>query len=393
MPLICKFEINKFFMNILNYNILPENLVQNQCTLSDTIKMAFYQKDSILFELLNYEDDFTFLEPTLFCYFLSDIIKTNKIPLLQSAVGYIPAEKRLAMISLYADRFGMINLPNLGYLRTDPNQIISIDITKLNENIIPNRFIENSQIRLCLHPTDLLANQGNIQFYESIEITLNKNEESLFLATDFFQKELSDFWTIIKTVTREFVVFSSPNHNSFAGIMHHGTAYFNTENKVQTPVFFIDDIAHQCGHIIFNILTLDTPKYLKVPKDHPLKNYSSNPGEMRGAYGAFHGLFTYTCILHALHHVFQSQHFSEIMRYEALGRIGFYMNKFYLDLKLMKNPEILTEEGLDFHQQFAEGFETMMELYGKEIAKFDYSNQPYTFQYDLFQKLNPISKS
>ncbi|TDE12750.1 hypothetical protein [Dyadobacter psychrotolerans] len=358
--------------------------------LSDTIRMAFHKEDPKLFEQLDFEDDFTFLDPSLFCYFLSDISKTNKIPLLQSVVGYIPVEKRLAIISLSADRFGMINLPNLGYLRTEPNQTISIDVTNLSEQFIPNRFIENSQIRLCLHPTDLLGNQDNIQFHESIEITLNKNEESLFLATDFFQKELSDFWTIIKTVTREFVVFSSPNHNSFAGIMHHGTAYFNTENKVQTPVFFIDDIAHQCGHIIFNVLTLDTPKYLKVPKDHPLKKYSSNPGEMRGAYGAFHGLFTYTCILHALHHVFQSQHFSEIMRYEALGRIGFYMNKFYLDLKLMNNPEILTEEGLDFHRQFAEGFETMTERYGKEISQFDYRNQPYTFQYDLFQKLNPI---
>ena len=57
----------------------------------------------------------------------------------------------------------------------------------------------------------------------------------------------------------------------------------------------------------------------------------------------------------------------------------------------MKNPKILTDLGLDFHRQFAEGFETMTERYGKEISQFDYRNQPYTFQYDLFQKLNPIS--
>ena len=56
----------------------------------------------------------------------------------------------------------------------------------------------------------------------------------------------------------------------------------------------------------------------------------------------------------------------------------------------MKNPKILTDLGLDFHCQFAEGFQAMMEQYGKEISKFNYSNQPYTFQYDLFQKLNPI---
>ncbi|SEJ08835.1 hypothetical protein SAMN04487995_3157 [Dyadobacter koreensis] len=365
----------------------------NQISLSDTIRMAFYQENPSLFEILDYEDDFTFLEPSLFCYFLSDISKTNIIPLLQSVVGYIPDEKRLAMISLTADRFGMVNLPNLGYIRTEPYNIVPVDLITLT-GWIPDQFVENSKIRLCLHPTDLLAYAKDVSFHEPVEDTLYKNEDALSVATTFLQKQLPNFWSLIASVTREFVVFSSPYHNSFAGIMHHGTAYFNTENKIQTPVFFIDDIAHQCGHIIFNIITLDTPKYLKVPKDHPLRNYSTNPGEMRGAYGAFHGLFTYTCILHALDEVLQSQYFTnENLRFEVLGRIGFYLHKFYLDLKLMDNPEILTDAGLDFHRQFSEGFQEILARYKKEIQGFDYSNQPYTFQYDRFRESNLLSKN
>ena len=245
-----------------------------------------------------------------------------------------------------------------------------------------------------MHPTDLLAYAKDVSFHEPVEDTLYKNEDALSVATTFLQKQLPNFWSLIASVTREFVVFSSPDHNSFAGIMHHGTAYFNTENKIQTPVFFIDDIAHQCGHIIFNVITLDTPKYLKVPKDHPLRNYSTNPSEMRGAYGAFHGLFTYTCILHALDEVLQSQYFTnENLRFEVLGRIGFYLHKFYLDLKLMDNPEILTDAGLDFHRQFSEGFQEILARYKKEIQGFDYSNQPYTFQYDRFRESNLLSKN
>ena len=99
-----------------------------QASLSDSLRIAFYNADSILFGLLNYEDDFTFLEPSVFCYFLSDMNKTDKIPLLQSVTGYIPAEKRLAMLSLTADRFGMINLPNLGYIRTSPNNNSIVDL-------------------------------------------------------------------------------------------------------------------------------------------------------------------------------------------------------------------------------------------------------------------------
>ncbi|MCF0058528.1 hypothetical protein [Dyadobacter sp. CY356] len=297
------------------------------------------------------------------------------------------------MISLTADRFGMVNLPNLGYIRTEPYNIVPVDLSTLT-GLIPNPFVKNSKIRLCLHPTDLLAYAKDVSFHEPVEDTLYKNENALSVATTFLHKQLPDFWSLITSVTREFVVFSSPNHNSFAGIMHHGTAYFNTENKIQTPVFFIDDISHQCGHIIFNVITLDTPKYLKVPKDHPLKNYSTNPGEMRGAYGAFHGLFTYTCILHVLDEVLQSQYFTnENLRFEVLGRIGFYLHKFYLDLKLMDNPEILTDAGLDFHRQFSEGFQEIFARYKKEIQGFDYSNQPYTFQYDRFMESNLLSKN
>ena len=270
-----------------SFETLTDDLIFcNQISLSDTIRMAFYQENPSLFEILDYEDDFTFLEPSLFCYFLSDMSKMHKVPLLQSLIGYIPTERRLSMMSLTADRFGMVNLPNLGYIRTDSHNIILVDLNIL-PGLIPNQFVENSKIRMCLHPTDLLAHAGNISFHEPVEQTLARNENALFTATTFLQKQLTDFWSLIASVTREFVVFSSPNHNSFAGIMHHGTAYLNTENKIQTPIFFLDDIAHQCGHIIFNVLTLDTAKYLKVPKDHPLKNYATNPGEMRGAYGAF----------------------------------------------------------------------------------------------------------
>jgi len=218
--------------------------------------------------------------------------------LLQSVVGYIPAEKRLAMISLTADRFGMVNLPNLGYIRTEPYNIVPVDLITLT-GLIPDQFVKNSKIRLCLQPTDLLAYAKDVSFHEPVEDTLYKNEHALSVATTFLQKQLPNFWSLITSVTREFVVFSSPNHNSFAGIMHHGTAYFNTENKIQTPVFFIDDIAHQCGHIIFNVITLDTPKYLKVPKDHPLRNYSTNPGEMRSVWRVSWLVYLYmhiTCV-------------------------------------------------------------------------------------------------
>ncbi|WP_338877042.1 hypothetical protein WBJ53_15410 [Spirosoma sp. SC4-14] len=380
---------------LLYFPFKKEQLDNHQASLSDTIRMAVYQKDETLFELLDYNDDRIFLEPTLFCQFLSDIDKSELTPLEQCLFGYIPVEDRPSSLTVKADRFGLVNLPNLGYVRAKPYETFTLSTTELDQLLIPNQFLPSSSIRFCWHPTDLLGYQKNITFYESTELTVQNYQKSLFLAVHFFQTNLPDFWQLIETVTREFVVFNSPpEHHSFAGIMHHGTAYFNVENTTKSAVFFIDDIAHQCGHIIFNALTLDTNQYLRVPKDFPLKEFTGYDGERRGVYGAFHGLFTYTTILHSLDTLLSSpSNFDDALRHEALGRLGFYLDKFGFDLVNLNNPNILTETSMDFHRQFAIGYNYIRQKYQSALSGFSYQNQPYTFQYNLFSHLNPLPKT
>lgn len=381
-------------MKILAFDIDEELLGRNQASLSDTIRMALYQADSALFEKLNYDDDTTFLEPTLFCYFLSNVSSEDKIPLEQCLLGYLDRENWPQNISVKADQFGLANLPNLGYLRTEPYEQLQIETPVIEDSLTANEFIPNCPIRLCLHPTDLLAYENGVTFDEPVAQSLAHNKVALLAATGFFQTHLSEFWQAIESTVREFVVFSSPNYNSFAGIMQHGTAYFNVQNKRQTLVFFIDDIAHQCGHVIFNALTLETEKYLIVPKDHPMQGHTEMQGETRGAYGAFHGLFTYTTILHSLDKVLDSEAVLDAeLRHEAIGRMGFYFEKFGHDLQLIHKAAILTEAGLNYLQQFAEGFQYITQKYGTALSHLNYDNQPYIFQYDFFKALNPIQKS
>ncbi len=61
-----------------------------------------------------------------------------------------------------------------------------------------------------------------------------------------------------------------------------------------------------------------------------------------------------------------------------------------MDLINMNNPKILTEEGMSFYKQFQESYNYIFGRYREQIISFDFSNQPYTFQYDLFKKANPI---
>jgi hypothetical protein len=370
--------------------VLTVPSIQNQQTwLADIVKKALYEKDTTIFEKIEFDNDTIFLEPSLFCYFLSPLDTSKKISFTQSLYGYTSEANRPPSLNVKSDLFGLINLPNLGYVKTEPLQEISISSLDLNTRLIQNEFVTNSQIRICKHPTDELGLIDNIRFDQSIETTLCRNKMQLLQACLYMQSHLPEFWTLIEMVTREFVLFASPNHNSFAGISHHGTAYFNTEGKEQTVAFFIDDISHQCGHIIFNSLTLDTDTYLRVEKEHLLNNFISNKNDHRSVYGAFHGLFTYTCILYSLDQLLDRDG-SKLIQHESLGRLGFYLNKFKLDLKNMNNPKILTDEGMRFHVQFNQSYQYMLDKYHKQVSSFNYSNQPYTFQYDLFKNTNSL---
>lgn len=366
-------------------------LKENSQILSDLIRAALYDQGKEIFDLLDFDDDNIFLEPSLFCYFLSDIDQDKKVSLEQCLYGYITSRPKQLIVR--SDIFGFVNLPNLGYLKIQPNSQVEVDEDFINENLIPNNYIENSQIGLCLHPTNHLVYQAiGVTFHESPEISFKKHIVECNHAVTFFQQYIPAYWNLIEICTREFVVFSSPDYNSFAGIMQHGTAYFNVENQHKSTVFFIDDIAHQCGHIIFNTMTYDTKNYLNVPKKYPLKNFSPNPQEKRGVYGAFHGLYTYSAILISLDTFVDnnSLNITQDLYHEALGRIGFYLNKFASDVSLMNNSEILTEKGLQLHKQFEEVFKHIYNKRYNEIKRFSYHNQPYIFQYSLFLEVNPI---
>lgn len=376
-------------MKSLNFTIDFDLLTANIISLSDTFRVALYQENEKLFELLNYEDDSSFLEPTLICYFLSDIDKKNKIPLNQVLLGYISKENQPQSIFLKADKFGVVNLPNLGYLKAEPNNLFEYNLSNIYENIIPNQFVKNSKIRLCLHSTDPLGYSQDVIFHEEVEQTLLKNINSLEKSVFFFQNSLKDFWKVIDDVTREFVVFSSPNHNSFAGINHHGTAYFNTENRLVSPIFFIDDIAHQCGHVIFNVLTLQTSAFLKVPKDTLLRDFTNEIDENREVYGAFHGLYTYTTTVISLSKAIDEKElFAEELMTEIKARLGFYMQKFCTDLKTMRNTKILTDLGIKYYDSFYDAYENVKNNHNSKYSHFKYQSQPYIFDFEIFKKEN-----
>ncbi|MBC3793941.1 hypothetical protein [Spirosoma utsteinense] len=174
-----------------------------------------------------------------------------------------------------------------------------------------------------------------------------------------------------------------------AAISYHGTAFINTEGQPHDEVFFVEDLAHQCGHIIFNTLTLHTTDFLKINKETPMSGLTGVVYDNRSVYGALHGLFTYISILHCLTKCIKLEVFNPSQCVEAFSRIGFFMRKFEIDLNYMNMPQIYTSKGQQIYDGALASFEQVKKEFGADFKDKCYDNQPYIFNYHLFQKINP----
>jgi hypothetical protein len=190
-------------------------------------------------------------------------------------------------------------------------------------------------------------------------------------------------------VTRRVVLYRADQPNSFASMSLHGAAFLNVPAQ-SDEVFFADDLAHQCGHMMFNALTQDKARVLARPAATLLRDIGDDPHDPRTLYSAFHGLFTYSTILWILQAYETPQRSSDRQRHDALGRIAFNLNKFALDLHCLAAPGLFTDEGRAIYTLFAGVYDAVSAIYGARAQTLDLSDQPYVFDYARFAARNPL---
>lgn len=154
-------------------------------------------------------------------------------------------------------------------------------------------------------------------------------------------------------------------------------------------VFFIEDLVHQCGHILFNALTLNPAKWLAIDPKTPLSRLTSDLDDSRAVYVALHGVFTECLMSIALAQCFRLEIFEGRQRHELQGRLSLIMRRLQLDLQSVRNPGLCTEAGFGLVAAFAEVFDQVFELARDAIVACDLRNQPYSFCYEKFVALNP----
>lgn len=369
--------------------------------IAETIRLLIYKQHPKLIETLDLNDEPTFLEPLIFSYFNQpnqNSSTENKLKLEEILQGYYTSlPKEIKKESSYNEE-GIAYIPKLGYFKKKENTpfdtISYIPGTPLE--ILPYKVKALNHIFKNFR-NEIIPNK-------EIEITKNlylKYKNSLSSAISIIKKQTPDHYSLIENYTKKIVLFKTApeNTNSFATLNAHGIAFLNTYQEDYDEVFFIDDIAHQTGHIITSSLAFDKKDFFLIDETINVRHYTEREGEYRSFYTLFHALYTYYTTLLCLTGAYSDTRLTPKQKTEILARIGFYLIKYKIDLDDFQKivlasggiKKVLTETSQTFFTPVLKGYSEFNNKFHSKIKNFTYLNQPYNFTFKNFLLENTIN--
>lgn len=361
----------------------------------NTIQLLLYIENSSILEKIDFEEEAIFIEPLLFTYFNTKKDKIFSISMLSEIMQGYFVEKEPLLLNDSFNEEGIAYVPKLGYFDRGGSKV---------ENIY---IIDNSSIELLIYPIvhlkTIFRDLSEIVLdWNKIEISndfILKNKKALTAAIQFMKKSNKAHFNLIEQCCKKIVLFKTDpkNTNSFATINAHGIAFFNVYQDDYDEVFFVDDIAHQTGHIILTTILFERKKYFLIDENQKIGTITKNESEYRSFYILFHALYTYYTTFLCLDACLQNNYFNKRQIHEAKGRIGFYLFKCESDLlnfqKVInyyeKIENVLSIEGIEIFQNIENKYFEMLKK-SNDIPLFNFKNHPYNFTYSEFIKLNPL---
>jgi hypothetical protein len=364
----------------------------------ESIQILLYKENPSLLEKLNFEDDKIFSEPLLFAYFNSYKHHTLSKELLEEIMqGYLAIRQPLR-IEHSLNKHGIAYIPELGYYN------------QLGENIQECCFIKDTQIEVLYSSFGLLDAIFELALPEKaiVEIEMNSSLFERFMpkieeAFKIIKRRNPSHFKLIELHCRRVVLFKTnpDNTNSFATINAHGMAFLNIYQEDYNEIFFIDDIAHQTGHIIMTAILFERKKYFLIDENNNIGKITKNEYEYRSFYILFHALYTCYTTLLCLNNCLEDNSLDEKKIHEIKGRIGFYLIKCKLDLANFEKvinyylsiQNVLSQDGINIFNSIVDKYIEMLNKYRKDVSGYNYNNQPYNFTYSNFIKINPLNNA
>lgn len=364
------------------------------------IRDLIYAYNKQIFQLLDETDFRTFLEPHLFIFFNS---KNKNFSTLEQILFCYIKEKSKTKFNVISDQNGNIYLAGSHVIKTECySQKLSlyaseksVVIKDKSNSIVPhqkNKLIKvgDSFFEVISHYDKSLSKyflneEGDVT---SVKILYTPHLIKLMdKALKIIEAVYPEYYSVLKSVTRKFLLYQGLP-NSFATLSAHGIAFLNVpgENGIS---FFIDNIVHQCGHIIFNAISFEKEKWFKVDPMLPVGEINSDyKADRADLYGRFHGLFTQTNINICIDNCLRSDLLKGEDLLELKARFSSNMKRFKAALNKLDLPEVYTEIGKEWYDFFNSTYNTLYLKRKDMIESYNMDNQPYVFSFKIFKRDN-----
>jgi len=370
----------------------------------DIMKFELHTKHKRLFDLMDFEDDSSWIAP-----FLQTKQAQNnlpEIPTIQLLYGNIPKEKRPNEIPVYSDYQGMVYIPNIGYFQSEEKKqkltftvsnegdyTLTNDGTTIPFKYTPITTYKDTPLEIVQYDNNVIRwhyNHDKETRVIDIPNAFQDHKENLSLALDLLEDVNHLFFTRVINVIRRFVVFYNQDVRSFAANNAIGASFFSAR-KEYNEISFLEDIVHQCSHNLLFIITLQTKEFFRInPKERMINEFNNNPEDGRLVYSAFHGTFSLLNIVSTFSHMLNKEFEDVHKTHEVKGRFYDNLDRLKSRIEKIKYKEIYTERGWKFLNLMEDSTNKIYNEHKEVLATQDFTDRPYVFDYNYYLKLNPI---
>jgi len=338
-----------------------------------------------VFDRLDFDDDATFLEPAAFAAAATGTTSPAELALV------FAASARPAELTATTDTEGRVFLPGLGYLGgLEP----STSLRLARDDASPVGYGPGWPIPLAdwrvSDATTLLPYPAPLlevalpAAIDGVENAAKAHREPLERALSLIRSGWPELADAIGRVVRYVVVFDDPALNSFAAPPVHGAAFLDVAHGT-TPAYFVEDLAHQCGHVLFTAAWEGAEPLVEDP-DADVATLLGRD-DHRTIEVALHGMVTQTLMVAMLERLLDSD--ADVDPDEVTGRLLFALLRLGLDLHALAGLPVYTEPGQSLVRALAETYQPLAERYGDLVVATDWRSQPYNFDYAIYRARNP----
>ncbi len=381
-----------------------EALAVGQRHLADAMRALLYKAAPDIFEYFADADDDVFLEPLLFAYFAR---QNSHITLQQILLGYVAADDQPELTEVYADANGIVYLPQIGYFATEVRSrtlalknlgtsgwAIFDGDARVGHVFLDIWTIPGTNIEILCHCNPLLesvlleSTANAADFRPLAPDQIGKQIPHIERALAVIRAQWPEYYDALCRTVRQIVMFESKSLNSCAAVATHGVALFNIGEAVD-EVYFIDELLHQGGHVVFNAITVQRRDFLTGDPDSPMVE-ADGFAHRRSVYTVLHGAYTEFAMMEGMRRCEENCLLSGRKAHELVGRLSCISQKAAIDLEHLRRVDAFTEKGDWLYGALASGFERTRMARPDLLSRYDMSNQPYNFSYEQFARLNPL---